>query len=396
MNILTNTKIRSGKFILDIETPEFPQNPTKGELGFVEGVLYIFSEINGSQTWFPLTNKMLYYVHNQSTTSQQWTITHNLNTKNIIFFIYDNEDNIQLVNVHQLNENSLIINLAESIIGRAVIFAASDQFSSNSLTNLEQDITNIQGNIASINSELLNKSDINHSHNDLYFTETEITTLLNGKLDINAKAVDSELLNGFASSYFATSSHDHNSIYYTQTQVNQKLADLVSSAPETLDTLNELATALGNDPNFATTITNLIGTKLDSSATATNSSLLEGFSASYFAKATESEISFKNYYEKITEHGNTSGSKVINVTLSSIHKLTITGSTTISFSNFPIGSSASVILSLSNASTNVSFTNVKWEGGTILTLSSGVDRLVFVSDDGGTNIYGFTAGIDLK
>lgn len=39
------------------------------------------------------------------------------------------------------------------------------------------------------------------------------------------------------------------------------LAGLVNSAPETLDTLEELAEALGNDPNFATTITNLIGTK---------------------------------------------------------------------------------------------------------------------------------------
>lgn len=39
------------------------------------------------------------------------------------------------------------------------------------------------------------------------------------------------------------------------------IAALVDSAPETLDTLEELAEALGNDPNFATTVTNLIGQK---------------------------------------------------------------------------------------------------------------------------------------
>lgn len=44
---------------------------------------------------------------------------------------------------------------------------------------------------------------------------------------------------------------------YTDT----KVAALVDSAPGTLDTLNELATALGNDPNFATTIATLIDTK---------------------------------------------------------------------------------------------------------------------------------------
>ena len=38
------------------------------------------------------------------------------------------------------------------------------------------------------------------------------------------------------------------------TYVDTSIANLVSSAPSTLDTLNELATALGDDPNFATTI----------------------------------------------------------------------------------------------------------------------------------------------
>ena len=52
---------------------------------------------------------------------------------------------------------------------------------------------------------------------------------------------------------------------YTKTQVDKKVSDLVNSAPETLDTLNELASALGNDPNFATTVANQIGTKANDS-----------------------------------------------------------------------------------------------------------------------------------
>ncbi|HAX4981362.1 TPA: phage tail protein [Escherichia coli] len=43
--------------------------------------------------------------------------------------------------------------------------------------------------------------------------------------------------------------------------VRKLLAALVDSSPETLDTLNELAAALGNDPNFATTITNALANK---------------------------------------------------------------------------------------------------------------------------------------
>ncbi|EJF6106407.1 tail fiber protein [Salmonella enterica] len=52
--------------------------------------------------------------------------------------------------------------------------------------------------------------------------------------------------------------------------VASKVAQLVGSAPEALDTLNELAAALGNDPNFATTITNMLAGKqpLDGTLTA--------------------------------------------------------------------------------------------------------------------------------
>jgi hypothetical protein len=46
--------------------------------------------------------------------------------------------------------------------------------------------------------------------------------------------------------------------------VSTAVANLVDTAPAALDTLNELAAALGDDPNFATTVSTSIGTKLDS------------------------------------------------------------------------------------------------------------------------------------
>jgi hypothetical protein len=49
--------------------------------------------------------------------------------------------------------------------------------------------------------------------------------------------------------------------YATQTYVGTQIANLVASSPATLDTLNELAAALGNDPSFATTVATSIGTK---------------------------------------------------------------------------------------------------------------------------------------
>lgn len=47
--------------------------------------------------------------------------------------------------------------------------------------------------------------------------------------------------------------------------VQTAVSNLIDSAPATLDTLNELAAALGDDPNFATTVSNNIGTKVSKS-----------------------------------------------------------------------------------------------------------------------------------
>ena len=60
--------------------------------------------------------------------------------------------------------------------------------------------------------------------------------------------------------------------------VKSALAALVGSSPAALDTLNELAAALGNDPNFATTMTNALAGKqpLDSTLTTLSGKTADG------------------------------------------------------------------------------------------------------------------------
>lgn len=50
-----------------------------------------------------------------------------------------------------------------------------------------------------------------------------------------------------------------------ESYTDQKIADVVDGSPEALDTLYELAKALGDDPNFATTVMGQIGLKLPTS-----------------------------------------------------------------------------------------------------------------------------------
>jgi hypothetical protein len=65
---------------------------------------------------------------------------------------------------------------------------------------------------------------------------------------------------------FTTKPQINNADIATETFVSQQIANLVNNSPQALDTLSELANALGNDPNFATTISTQIGLKANDNA----------------------------------------------------------------------------------------------------------------------------------
>lgn len=105
---------------------------------------------------------------------------------------------------------------------------------------------------------------------------SKATELLPGVVIANAAAVaahvavpagSTAILNahqtaGHLSAYFRTVLSSANSAAArTALGVDAAIAALVNSSPAALDTLSELATALGNDPNFATTITNALAGK---------------------------------------------------------------------------------------------------------------------------------------
>lgn len=70
---------------------------------------------------------------------------------------------------------------------------------------------------------------------------------------------------GFTSVAAALGNHRHTTadIDGLVTLIQQYISALVDSSPATLDTLKELAAALGNDPNFATTMTTALGKKVN-------------------------------------------------------------------------------------------------------------------------------------
>lgn len=93
---------------------------------------------------------------------------------------------------------------------------------------------------------------------------------------------------------------------YTDT----KVADLIGQSPDVLDTLEELATALGNDPNFATTVSSQIGQKADKTSVYTKEEVNEIVSNS--TSIDDEVVNLENTWSshKINEGLNSKVSKV--------------------------------------------------------------------------------------
>ena len=98
-----------------------------------------------------------------------------------------------------------------------------------------------------------------HNHNDAYYTKQEVTDLIN-EVSVSGNA----------------------GIEAAKKYTDDAITSLVGNAtPESLDTLKELADALGNDPNFSTTVANSIAGKADKDHTHTDATITNsGFMSS--------------------------------------------------------------------------------------------------------------------
>ncbi|ECA4739313.1 phage tail protein [Salmonella enterica subsp. enterica serovar Lerum] len=103
---------------------------------------------------------------------------------------------------------------------------------------------------------------------DAINNDPNFSTTISNELALKAP-LDSPSLTGTPSA--PTAPEDTNNTQIATTAfVRRAISALVGSAPETLDTINEIATALGNDPNFATTMLNALGGKQPLDNTLTN------------------------------------------------------------------------------------------------------------------------------
>ena len=186
---------------------------------------------------------------------------------------------------------------------------------------------------------------------------------------------------------------------YADSAAAAAAAAIVDSAPGTLDTLNELAAALGDDPNFATTITTELGNKLNTAdfsstfnsnlATKTTSNLTEGTNLYYTdgrvdTRIAATSINALNDVDTATTTPSNGQALVWNSTTSQWTPGTVAGSSPVDSVN---GQTGAVVLDtddVAEGTTNLYYTNTRsraaLSGGTGVTYNNTTGSIAIGQD----------------
>lgn len=209
---------------------------------------------------------------------------------------------------------------------------------------------------------LESKADTMHVHDDRYNTKDEATVLLTSKADVNhtheivditdfptslpANGGNADTVNNHtvlsnvpASAQFTDTVYVHpethpasmitglptkvselenDKKYQTANEVAKAISDLVKLAPDTLNTLEELANALGNDPHFATTIMTMLGEKASKADLTTKVDVVAGkmLSSNDFTNELKTKLeSLSNYDDSKLKALITSNQSALNTAL---------------------------------------------------------------------------------
>lgn len=142
-------------------------------------------------------------------------------------------------------DSQISSNLAQEVQDR---IAGDSQISSN----LAQEVQDRIAGDSQISSNLAQEVQ------DRIAGDSQISSNLAQEI-LDRQAGDSLLSSGLAQEILDRQVGDSSTLSSAQAYTDQKVSDLVNSAPEVLDTLKELADALGGDANFAATVAGQIG-----------------------------------------------------------------------------------------------------------------------------------------
>jgi hypothetical protein len=207
------------------------------------------------------------------------TVTTNINDISLnLYTARNNIINLDISTTSIINDissyktlnNSIVSDISQTLFNNFISLNQADTSINILLSDMSLNALNLSNNFNSYvtsNNTLINDLSLSLMNNVNQLTSIDNSfNLLIGDLSNNTNAQQLNIVDlsnniNSLSSFINDLSNNKASLTY----VNDSISALIDSSPATLNTLNELATALGNDANFSTTITNSIGLRaLDS------------------------------------------------------------------------------------------------------------------------------------
>ena len=283
LNVYTGSKLTGTKITTySTSTPSLTPWKTIIKIFSTEPQLFITYEttgdqveaedINNLQDAINLTQEELNKETNRAT-SRENNIEKNLNSEITRAKSAESTENTRAINRENLIEKNLDLEVERAKASEKVLTdnlnteinrakgsekTISDNLSSevNRATNVESTMTN------NLNKEIdrakAKENSVEDNINNYKTTNNaEIQGLKAKDIDLDNKKANLDYVNLELNKRYTKDQT------FTRDEVLKKIQDLIGTAPDTLDTFKEIADALGNDPNFATTIMNELSSKVD-------------------------------------------------------------------------------------------------------------------------------------
>lgn len=218
----------------------FPENPKPRTLVVKGGVPYLYTELvdgSGYFSWTPIGYRQGAYVHSQGVASTLWTVSHNFNTVNFGYFVYDANHKMVVANVNVVDANTIQIELSEAITGTAVIFSTESIFAGVLSASTEVSLGNITlrdaGGVLTVNN---NAVAMKAALDAETAARTAADSAMSARIDDVVSNIDPAALDSLAEVVAAFQN--------TQGDVAASLANLSSSASSALaDEISRATTA---------------------------------------------------------------------------------------------------------------------------------------------------------
>lgn len=118
-----------GAVVFGQELTDFPSDPKPNQQVLINGILWLYSTVNGVLTWLPLNNKKNAYTHTQGAASNEWIVNHGMGTQDFLIGVYDaNNQPMSASGITTVTNDGFHLTFTEAVTGRAVIFFNTESF----------------------------------------------------------------------------------------------------------------------------------------------------------------------------------------------------------------------------------------------------------------------------